>query len=111
MKIDWKKLKTAIAEDTKDIRAKKLAGWRGGALNHEKLIATRHHAIAAHLRGHIHLTGKFLCNPRLMGLSDMYIPCVERGGMSLEEQAKFIAKELPDFELKEAPMEISAQTA
>lgn len=110
MKIDWKKLKAAIANDTKTIRALKNEGsrWSAQAL---KLQATRHHALAAHARGHIHLSGKFLCDARRMGLSEVYIPCAQRGGMSLEEQAKFIAKTFPDFELREAPTEISSQTA
>jgi len=94
--IDWKKLKTAIAENTRRIRALKREGRRWEAMR-LKLDATRLHAIAAHARGHIHLSGPFLCNPYKMGLSKTYEPCFRKMGMSLEEQALFISGELSSF--------------
>src|SRR5690606_8937919 len=109
MKIDWKKLKAAIASDTATIRKLKAQGFHGGALDSEKLQATRHHALAAHLHRNIHLSGRFLCNPRW--LSDTYGPCFVKEGMSMEEQEKFIAKVLPEFTLPEPAAEIPAQTA
>lgn len=106
MKIDIKKLRATIAEDTKRIRELKKKGYRD--LDREKLIATRHHAIAAHLHGRIHLSGKFLCNPKAMNLSDRYEPCFLRFGMSKEEQEKFIEKELQAFIVPEsAPGEVA----
>lgn len=99
--IDMKKLKAAIAEDTKNIREKKSHGYRD--LNYEKHQATLHHAIAAHMHGHIHLSGKFLCNPHWLD-SNKFGAWYERGGMTMEEQAKFIEKELATFTIApEAP--------
>lgn len=115
MKIDWTKLKAAIAEDTRRLRELKAKGRSGGSLNAEKLQATRHHAIAANARHKIHLSGWFLCNPRLMNFTTDYAPCFMKDGMSLAEQETFIAKELPSFlkpeELSETPPEEPASLA
>ena len=64
-----------------------------------KLTATRHHALAAHLHRHIHLSGKFLCNPRWLDPNKYGEPCYERGGMTMEEQEKFIQPLLSEFEM------------
>lgn len=110
MKLNWKKLKETIHQETKTIRELKNSGQRDSA-REMKLQATRHHAIAAHARGHIHLTGRFLCNPRRMGLTESFDPCFVKEGMSREEQEKFIAKELQNFLAVEAPAEASSQSA
>ena len=102
MKIDRKKLKAAIHQSTVDIRSLKSRGLRGSA-HAMKLQATRLHALAAHSRGRIHLASRFLCNPRW--LSDDYGPYFVKERMSLEEQGKFIAPLLEQFQMKEeAPL-------
>jgi hypothetical protein len=102
-KLDWTKLKAAIAADTKQLRALKADGYHGDALASEKLEATLHHAIAAHTRSKIHLSGKFLCNPHWLD-SMKYGPWFTKSGMTRDEQAKFIDKELQKF-LIEVPDE------
>jgi hypothetical protein len=97
--IDRKKLKEAIAADTKDIRKWKSEGYHGGILSAAKLQATKHHALAAHLNGHIHLSGKFLCQPRWIG--EKWGPFYWKPGMTTEEQAKFISEEMEKFVVKE----------
>ena len=98
MKIDWTKLRAAIKHDTETIRTLKANGSRGSALA-MKTQATRHHAIAAHMRSHIHLSGKFLCNPYWIG--QKHGPYFWKPGMTLEEQGKFIEEELKQFILPE----------
>jgi hypothetical protein len=106
--IDWKKLKAAIKKDTESIRMSKEDGFHGGALNSQKLEATLHHAIAAHERRHIHLSGKFLCNPRWLDSTAYGMPCFEKMGMSLEEQERFIRAERARFELPAPAAEAAA---
>jgi hypothetical protein len=111
MKYDWKKIKAAIKKDTESIRMSKADGFHGGALNSQKREATLHHAIAAHAHHHIHLSGKFLCDPYRMNLSPRRTPCYLKQGMSMEEQEKFIEKELSSFIVQEPPVENVAKTA
>lgn len=92
MRLDWKKLKAAIADDKKKLREYKS--------NHAKALATLHCAIAAHARGHIHLTkwGEELPHKMLR------VPTYAGRPMTLEEQEKFISKDVEYFLLKEAPV-------
>lgn len=108
MKIDWTKLKAAIHHDTKTIRALKAENSRSTARG-LKYQATLHHAIAAHARKHIHLAGRFLCNPRW--ISENYGPFFVKDGMTFEEQERFISKEISKFLLPDAPKEASTTAA
>jgi hypothetical protein len=92
MKMNWVKLKAAIASVTKDIRAMKALqreshqprwGFGGndeGALRGLKWEATRLSCIAAHTRGHLHM--------RKWG----------KRVWTAEEQAKFIGKGMEVFQ-------------
>lgn len=97
--IDWKKLKAAIAEDKRTLRVSKS--------NYAKAQATLHCAIAAHHRGHVHLTKWGDELPYKMA----YVPKFQGRPMTLEEQAKFIERELKEFTVSEKPEEVLAETA
>jgi hypothetical protein len=106
VKIDWAKLKAAIAEDKRVIQERKRQGIRSN--NKQKLLATIHCAIAAHQRRKVHLTRytarKYVPHPAMTPPNAII-------SMHPYDQEVFICEERRKFELPSEPAALVEQPA